>query len=51
LLKILADGPMATAMGRAGAERVRGRYRLDDTIGRYYELYAGQQVPSRTEAA
>jgi glycosyltransferase involved in cell wall biosynthesis len=51
LLKILADGPMATAMGRAGAERVRGRYRLDDTIGRYYELYTGQQVPSRTEAA
>jgi glycosyltransferase involved in cell wall biosynthesis len=51
LLRIMADGAMATAMGRAGAERVRNRYRLDDTIGRYYELYAGLQVPSRTEAA
>jgi len=51
LLRILADGAMATVMGRAGAERVRSRYRLDETIGRYYELYAGLQVPSRTEAA
>jgi L-malate glycosyltransferase len=51
LLRILGDSPMAAAMGRAGAERVRSRYRLDDTIGRYYELYADQQRPSRTEAA
>jgi L-malate glycosyltransferase len=51
LLRILGDPPMAAAMGRAGAERVRTHYRLDDTIGRYYELYAGAQAPSRTEAA
>jgi len=51
LLRILGDAPLAAAMGRAGAERVRSRYRLDDTIGRYYELYTGVQAPSRTEAA
>jgi len=42
---------MAAAMGRAGAERVRTHYRLDDTVARYHELYAGMQAPSRTEAA
>jgi glycosyltransferase involved in cell wall biosynthesis len=51
LLRILSDGSMAAAMGRAGGERVRSRYRLDDTIGRYYQLYAGVQAPPRTEAA
>jgi glycosyltransferase involved in cell wall biosynthesis len=52
LLRILSDRSMATAMGSAGAERVRSQFRLDDTIGRYFDLYAARQVKvERTEAA
>ena len=52
LLRILSDSSMAAAMGRAGAERVRSQFRLDDTIGRYFDLYAASQVKvERTEAA
>jgi glycosyltransferase involved in cell wall biosynthesis len=40
LLRLLDDGRLAMAMGQAGAERVRTQYRLDDTIERYYSLYA-----------
>jgi len=35
---------MAAAMGRAGAERVRSHFRLDDTISRYFDLYAASQT-------
>ena len=41
LARVLDDGRMAMAMGQAGAERVRTHYRLDDTIERYFSLYAG----------
>jgi len=51
VLKLLADVPLAAAMGHAGTERVRSRYRLEDTIGRYYELYSGVQTSPQTEAA
>lgn len=52
LLRILGDSSMAAAMGRAGAERVRSHFRLDDTIARYFDLYAASQVNvERTEAA
>ena len=52
LLRLLGDDSMAAAMGRAGAERVRSQFRLDDTIGRYFDLYAASQVRmERTEAA
>jgi glycosyltransferase involved in cell wall biosynthesis len=52
VLRILGDSSMAAAMGRAGAERVRGQFRLDDTISRYFDLYAASQLKvERTEAA
>jgi glycosyltransferase involved in cell wall biosynthesis len=52
LFRILGDPASALAMGRAGAERVRNRFRLDGTVGRYYELYAGGAAAARrTEAA
>ncbi len=41
LARVLDDGRMAMAMGQSGAERVRTQYRLDDTIERYFSLYAG----------
>jgi glycosyltransferase involved in cell wall biosynthesis len=50
LLRVLSDRELAAAMGRAGAERVRSRFQLDDTVGRYYELYANKRN-ARTEAA
>ena len=49
LLKVLDDGRLAYAMGQAGAERVRTHYRLEDTIERYFALYAG--VPASRLAA
>ena len=52
LLRLLGDDSMAAAMGRAGAERVRSQFRLDDTIGRYFDLYVASQIKvQRTEAA
>ena len=51
LLRILGDAPMAAAMGRAGAERVRAKFTLDNTIGRYYTLYAGAVAPDRRSEA
>jgi glycosyltransferase involved in cell wall biosynthesis len=41
LLKVLDDRRLACDMGQAGAERVRTRYRLQDTIERYFALYTG----------
>jgi L-malate glycosyltransferase len=52
MLRVLGDAGAAGAMGRAAAERVRARFRLDATIARYYELYAGSsRMSPRTEAA
>ena len=52
ILKILDDGELARSFGRAGAERVRSHFRLDDTIGRYFDLYAERDDHRpRTEAA
>lgn len=45
ILKLLADRDAAAAMGRAGAARVRECYRLEDTIERYYALYARSGAP------
>lgn len=42
LLRVLDDPRLAGRMGQAGAERVRTHYRLDDTVARYYSLYAGK---------
>lgn len=39
LLRVLDDGNLARSMGRAGAERVRSKYRLERTVARYHELY------------
>ncbi len=46
LLKVLDDGRLAYAMGQSGAERVRNQFRLDDTVARYYALYAGASAAS-----
>jgi glycosyltransferase involved in cell wall biosynthesis len=51
LLRILGDAAMAAAMGRAGAERVRAKFTLDNTIGRYYKLYAGAVAADRRSEA
>jgi len=51
LLKILGNAPMAEAMGRAGTERVRAQFALDNTIGRYYALYSGAAADRHSEAA
>jgi L-malate glycosyltransferase len=51
LLRILGDTAMAAAMGRAGAERVRAKFTLDNTIGRYYTLYAGAAAADRRSEA
>jgi glycosyltransferase involved in cell wall biosynthesis len=52
LIKILNDAPLAAAMGRAAAERVRDEFLLDDTVSRYFALYAGTaSSDGRTEAA
>jgi glycosyltransferase involved in cell wall biosynthesis len=42
LLRLLDDPTLAHTMGRAGVERVRTAYRLDQTIERYYQLYEGR---------
>lgn len=39
ILRILEDRALADRFGQAGAERVSQRYRLDQTIARYYDLY------------
>jgi glycosyltransferase involved in cell wall biosynthesis len=41
MLRVLDDGALAQSMGQAGAERIRVHFRLDRTVERYYELYAG----------
>jgi glycosyltransferase involved in cell wall biosynthesis len=51
LLRILGDAAMAAAMGRAGAERVRAKFTLDNTLGRYYKLYAGAVAADRRSEA
>lgn len=40
MLRVLGDPALAASMRRAGARRVRERYRLDRTVERYYRLYA-----------
>ena len=40
LLRVLDDARGASAMGAAGAARVREHYRLDRTIERYFAIYA-----------
>ena len=44
LLRVLEDRRLAESMGQSGAERVRTHYRLEDTISRYFSLYAGSPV-------
>jgi len=51
VLRLFGDSRSATAMGRAGAERVRASFRLETTINRYYELYTGAADSRRTKAA
>ena len=41
LLRLLDDRALARTLGASAAERVRTSFRLDTTIGRYYELYSG----------
>lgn len=38
-LELLADDDKARAMGAAGRARVREKYRLNDTVERYYDRY------------
>ena len=51
MLRLLADSESAAAMGRAGAERVRTSFRLETTVNRYYDLYAGAARDPRAKAA
>lgn len=39
MLRLLNDPAAALAMGKAGLERVRERYRLERTIAKYFSLY------------
>jgi L-malate glycosyltransferase len=39
MLALLSDPERAAAMGRAGADHVHTRYRLEDTVRRYDQLY------------
>jgi glycosyltransferase involved in cell wall biosynthesis len=47
LIRILRDRRTARAFGVAAMRRVRQHYRLDRTVARYYELYAGDRDLSR----
>jgi glycosyltransferase involved in cell wall biosynthesis len=47
LVRVLDDGRLAYNMGQAGTERVRTTYRLDDTVERYFALYAGTSAARR----
>ena len=49
LLRLIDDRALAQRLGQSGAERVQTSFRLDTTISRYYELYAG--TAGRTLAA
>jgi glycosyltransferase involved in cell wall biosynthesis len=40
LLRVLGEPGLAQALGAAGAARVREHFQLDQTVNRYYELYA-----------
>jgi glycosyltransferase involved in cell wall biosynthesis len=42
LLRLLGDGQLARAMGQSGAARIRDHYQLDQTMDRYYALYAAE---------
>jgi glycosyltransferase involved in cell wall biosynthesis len=42
LARVLGNGALAQCLGASGAERVRQSFRLEDTIARYYDLYARQ---------
>lgn len=44
LLRLLRDPTYARKLGESGAERVQANFLLDQTIDRYYRLYAGQQL-------
>lgn len=39
ILRLLEDRDLARTMGTSGSARVRERYRLDQTIAKYYERY------------
>jgi glycosyltransferase involved in cell wall biosynthesis len=39
LRRVLADPDFAAALGRAGRERVEGRYHLDRTVAAYHRMY------------
>jgi glycosyltransferase involved in cell wall biosynthesis len=41
LLQVLDSPALARRMGEAGAARVRDVYRIDRTVQRYFDLYAG----------
>lgn len=44
LLRLLRDPAYARKLGASGAERVQANFLLDQTIDRYYRLYAGEQL-------
>jgi glycosyltransferase involved in cell wall biosynthesis len=46
LLRILSDDDLARTLGASGAARVRDHYLLDDTVKRYYSLYAAEARPA-----
>ncbi len=52
-LDLLGDEAKARAMGEAGRARVREKFRLDDTVERYYERYsrAAGALRSRSNGA
>jgi glycosyltransferase involved in cell wall biosynthesis len=48
ILALLTDAPRAQALGRSGAARAADTFKLERTIGRYYDLYAelsGRSLP------
>jgi glycosyltransferase involved in cell wall biosynthesis len=45
--RLLDDPQLARALGASGTARVRERFQLDRTIGRYYELYLGSPASRR----
>lgn len=49
LVAVLDDSRLAYSMGQAGADRVRTQFRLEDTVERYFALYAGAS-PTRLAA-
>jgi len=42
LIRVLGDGQLARTLGQSGAARIRDHYQLDQTMDRYYALYAAE---------